>query len=66
MVHKPQEETPSLDELMHRAARALEEADVTVEDLIDALPEVGNELMRREYGDAFVDELERLHAARRE
>lgn len=46
---------------MHRAVRALEDAGLTTQDLLDEIPVVGNELMRKEYGDAFVDELERLH-----
>jgi hypothetical protein len=62
-VNNPQEEAPSLEELMHRAALALEEAGVTAQDLLDELPIAGIELMRREYGDAFVDELERIHTA---
>ena len=48
---------------MHQAARALEDAGLTTQDLLDEIPVVGNELMRKEYGDAFVDELERLHKA---
>jgi hypothetical protein len=53
-VNHPQEEAPSLEELMHRAALALEEAGLTAQDLLDELPVAGVELMRREYGDGFV------------
>ncbi|HVC82427.1 MAG TPA: hypothetical protein VNL35_18220 [Chloroflexota bacterium] len=63
MVTQPWEITPSLEDLMHQAVRALEEAGLTTQDLLDEIPVVGNELMRKEYGDAFVDELERLHKA---
>ena len=65
MVTQPWETSPSLEDLMHRAARALEDAGVTAQDLLDEIPLAGNELMRKEYGDAFVDELERIHGTAR-
>lgn len=52
-----------LTALMNRAARALEAAGITAQDLIDELPAVQEELLRQDLGDAFVDELYRLHAA---
>ena len=51
-----------LDAAMFKARLALEQAGLTVQDVLDELPAAGNEAMRRHYGDAFVDELERLHA----
>jgi hypothetical protein len=48
---------------MTRAALALVSAGVTVQDILDGLPAAREEWMRARYGDAFVDDLERQHAA---
>ncbi|MFN8513535.1 MAG: AbrB/MazE/SpoVT family DNA-binding domain-containing protein [Thermomicrobiales bacterium] len=48
--------------LMERGARALADAGLTARDLIAELPAVGDQIMRKRYGDAFVDELARRHA----
>ncbi len=42
---------------MARAAQALEEAGISAQDLLDDLPAAGEEVMRRIYGDALVDDL---------
>lgn len=47
--------------LMERGARALVDAGLTAQDLIAELPAVGDQIMRKRYGDAFVDELARRH-----
>jgi hypothetical protein len=41
----------------------LENAGLTVEDLLAELPAVREEILREDYGDEFVDELARRHAA---
>jgi len=43
--------------------RVLEEADMTAQDLLDELPAAGEEVMRRIYGDALVDDLLRERRA---
>ena len=48
--------------LMERGARALGDAGLTAQDVIAELPILGDKLMRERYGDAFVDELARIHA----
>ena len=48
---------------MAQAARALEEAGLTVQDLLDELPAAGEAVMRQIYGDALVDDLLREHRA---
>lgn len=49
--------------LMDRATAALNEAGLTSEDWDDSeLQEYRGQLLRETYGDAFVDELTRLHA----
>ncbi|HEY8286138.1 MAG TPA: hypothetical protein VIJ28_17275 [Chloroflexota bacterium] len=52
-----------LTALMNSAARALEEAGLTAQDLIDELPAIQEEMLRQDLGDAFVNELRRMHAA---
>jgi hypothetical protein len=49
-------------QLSDHAARVLQEAGVTVDDLLDALPAVREENLRAEYSDEFVDALVRAHA----
>ncbi len=46
-----------------QAMRVLEEADMTAQDLLDELPAAGEEVMRRIYGDALVDDLLRERRA---
>jgi hypothetical protein len=48
---------------MSQAAQVLEEAGITVQDLLDELPAAGEEVMRQIYGDALVDDLLREHGA---
>jgi len=48
---------------MARAAQALEEAGISAQNLFDDLPAAGEEVMRRIYGDALVDDLLREHRA---
>jgi bifunctional DNA-binding transcriptional regulator/antitoxin component of YhaV-PrlF toxin-antitoxin module len=49
--------------LIDRAAEALSRAGLTAQDIIDELPAVRAEIMRETYGDEFVAELARAHAA---
>lgn len=56
----PQDE--HLVQLSEHAAQILERAGLTVDDLLDELPAAREEIMREEYGDAFMDALEREHA----
>ncbi|HXT35227.1 MAG TPA: hypothetical protein VN837_06585 [Chloroflexota bacterium] len=58
-----QHEDAALTALMNSAARALEEAGLTAQDLIDELPTVQEEVLRQDLGEAFVNELRRMHAA---
>jgi len=46
-----------------RAAAVLEQAGMTVDDLLDDLPAIRNEVVRKMYGDEFMDELGRQFAA---
>lgn len=48
---------------MAQAVKVLEEAGMTAQDLLDELPAAGEEVMRRIYGDALVDDLLREHRA---
>lgn len=48
---------------MARAAQAMEDAGMSAQDLLDELPAAGEEVMRRIYGDALVDDLLREHRA---
>ncbi len=48
---------------MARAAQVLEEAGMSAQDLLNDLPAAGEEMMRRIYGDALVDDLLREHCA---
>jgi AbrB family looped-hinge helix DNA binding protein len=57
----PQDE--HLARLSEHAAQILENAGLTVEDLLAELPAVREEILREDYGDEFVDELTRRHAA---
>ena len=41
----------------------VQDAGLTVEDLLAELPAVREEILREDYGDEFVDELARRHAA---
>ena len=61
----PGPDDAEIDLVMRQARQAMERAGLAAQDLIDALPAAGNELMRQWYGDAFVDELEREYAAAR-
>jgi bifunctional DNA-binding transcriptional regulator/antitoxin component of YhaV-PrlF toxin-antitoxin module len=61
IVFIPQDE--HLARLSEHAAQILENAGLTVEDLLAELPAVREEILREDYGDAFVDELARRHAA---
>ena len=57
----PQDE--HLARVSEQAAQMLENAGLTVEDLLAELPAVREEILREDYGDEFVDELARRHAA---
>jgi hypothetical protein len=57
------EEDRALASAMAQAAQVLEEAGLTAQDLLDELPAAGEEVMRRLYGDALVDDLLREHRA---
>ena len=57
----PQDE--HLARLSEHAAQLLENAGLTVEDLLAELPAVREEILREDYGDEFVDELARRQAA---
>jgi hypothetical protein len=57
------EDDPVLVALMNRAARSLQEAGLTSQDLLDELPLAQEELLREDLGDEFVDSLLRLHAS---
>ncbi len=57
------DEDHELEAVMAQAARALEEAGMTVQDLLDELPAAGEDVMRQIYGDALVDDLLREHGA---
>lgn len=59
----PQDER--LAQLFEHTARVLEGAGLTAEALLEELPAVRDEMMREDYGDEFVDELARRHAALR-
>jgi hypothetical protein len=48
---------------MDRAARVLEQAGLTIDDLLDELPQIRDRIAREAYGDAFMDELGREYAA---
>ena len=52
-----------LETVMAQAVQVLEEAGMTVQDLLDELPAAGEEVMRRIYGDALVDDLLHEHSA---
>lgn len=54
---------PELMALMNRAARVIEDAGLSAEDLIAELPEVQEELLRQDLPEEFIKELSRLHAA---
>lgn len=54
-----------LAETAAHAASILERAGLTVDELLAELPAVWDEVLRDSYGDAFVDEWERRHAASR-
>jgi AbrB family looped-hinge helix DNA binding protein len=51
-----------LARLMDDAAAALERAGLSTQDLLDRLPAIRERVMRRTYGDAFVEELAREQA----
>jgi polyhydroxyalkanoate synthesis regulator phasin len=57
------DEDRELASAMAQAAQALEEAGMSAQDLLDELPAAGEEVMRRIYGDALVDDLLREHRA---
>jgi hypothetical protein len=48
---------------MAEAMQVLDEAGMTAQDLLDELPAAGEEVLRRIYGDALVDDLLREHRA---
>ncbi len=52
-----------LTEIAERAARVLHNAGLSVDDLLTELPTVREEILRKEYGDRFVDALASAHAA---
>src|SRR3954447_5629001 len=51
--------------LVKQATKALADAGLTAQDIIEELPAVREEIMRETYGEEFVAELARLHAALR-
>jgi bifunctional DNA-binding transcriptional regulator/antitoxin component of YhaV-PrlF toxin-antitoxin module len=51
--------------LIQGATKALANAGLTAQDIIDELPAIRDEMMRETYGEAFVAELARVHAALR-
>jgi len=55
------DEDHELASAMARAAQVLDEAGMSAQDLLDELPAAGEEVMRRIYGDALVDNLLRNH-----
>ena len=55
------EEDPELVRAMAQAAQVLDEAGLTAQDLLDELPDAGEGVMRRHYGDVLVDGLIRDH-----
>jgi hypothetical protein len=57
----PQDE--HLAHLSEHAAQMRENVGLTVEDLPAELPAAREEILREDYGDGFVDELARRHAA---
>ena len=57
------DEDRELASAMAQAAQALEDAGMNAQDLLDELPAAGEEVMRRIYGDALVDDLLREHRA---
>jgi AbrB family looped-hinge helix DNA binding protein len=59
----PQDE--HLGTLMRDAERALAAAGLTVEELLEELPAAREAVVRESYGDAFLEELTRLHAEHR-
>ena len=59
----PPQDDPVLVGLMNRAALSLQEAGLTTEDLLAALPSAREELLREDLGDAVVGALLRRHAA---
>src|SRR5690242_16951676 len=61
MIIVPQDE--HLARLAEHASQVLQEAGVTVDDLLADLPSVREEILREEYGDEFVAALARAHAA---
>ncbi len=61
----PYEEDIDLEISMRRATRAMDDAGITPQDLMDELPAARDALMRRWYGDEFVDNLERQQATLR-
>lgn len=61
--YESRDEDTELATVMSDAIRAMESVGLTTQDLLDALPPAGMALMREWYGDAFVDDLVRQHAA---
>lgn len=51
-----------LAELMEAAAAALERAGITVEEILDELPRARDEVAAEQYGEHFLEDLERAHA----
>jgi AbrB family looped-hinge helix DNA binding protein len=51
--------------LVQQATKALANAGLTAQDIIDELPVIREEMMRETYGEEFVAEVARLHAALR-
>lgn len=52
-----------LETSMAQAVQVLAQAGMTVQDLLHELPAAGEEVMRRIYGDALVDDLLHEHGA---
>lgn len=50
---------------IERATKALANAGLTAQDIIDELPAIRDEMMRATYGDEFIAELARVHATLR-
>lgn len=57
------DEDRELAAAMAQAAQVLEEASMTAQDLLAELPAAGEEVMRRIYGNALVDDLLREQRA---
>jgi hypothetical protein len=59
--HSNIEDDSTLIELMNRAARSLQQAGLSTQDLLDELPTAQDQLLREDLGDEFVNALIRMH-----